>query len=34
VAVTIIVSILDRRSKKRRGSMVWQAEQEKQEKAG
>jgi hypothetical protein len=29
-----IVSLLDRRSKKRRGSMVWQAEQEKQKKAG
>jgi hypothetical protein len=33
VAVTIIVSLLDRRSKKRRGSMEWQAEQEKQKKA-
>jgi hypothetical protein len=30
VAVTIIVSLLDRRSKKRRGSMEWQAEREKQ----
>jgi hypothetical protein len=34
VAVTIIVLLLDRRGKKRRGSMGWQAEQEKQKTAG
>jgi hypothetical protein len=34
VAVTIIVPFLDRRSKKRRGSIESQAEQEKQKKAG
>jgi hypothetical protein len=30
----LIVLLLDRRGKKRRGSMEWQAKQEKQKKAG